>query len=50
MKNAEDPVITHKQHAWQGMNILSEQESDKDILGLKSWIKNGSATILEQKN
>ena len=45
-KNAEDPLMTHERPSLLGIDVIRVQESDKDILDLKSKIKNGRATEL----
>ena len=47
-KNAEDTAMMLKRATLHGRDIIREQESDKDTLDLKSRIRNGRATKLEQ--
>ena len=41
--------MTYERPTLTGIDIIGEQESNKDILDLKARIKNGRATKMEQK-
>ena len=45
----DNSSMTYERPTLTGIDIISEQESDKDILDLKVRIKNGRATKMEQK-
>lgn len=48
-KNDDDPVATHERPTIQGLDLISEQDADRDIFELKRRIKGSKASKLEQK-
>ena len=48
-KDNDDPAVTRERPKMQGVDLIREQESDKDILELECRIKNGKATTIEQR-
>ena len=48
-KNPDESSMTHERPTLQGIDMIREQESDKEILDLKSRLKNGRAKKIEQK-
>ena len=48
-RNVNDSSVTPERFTFQGIDIIREQESDKDILDQKIRLRNGRATKTEQK-
>lgn len=45
----EDSSVSHKCPILLGLDLIREHETDKEILDLKMWTKNGKSSKMEKK-